>query len=196
MAPGRVGADEYDQIGFVEVLVAVRHDVGAEGAPVTCDGGRHAEPRIGVDVGRTEEALSELVGDIIIFGQKLAGKIEGDHVRPMLLERPPEAVGHRVESAIPGCALSVDRRIEEPPVGRQSLAERCAFDAEPADVGRMRLVAGDRGAAGAVMRRDHAAADAAIGACRSDARGLRPRSMGMRGHRSMSACMPETKPTR
>src|SRR5271165_7364735 len=87
----------------------------------------------------------------------------------MLLERPPEAVGHRVESAIPGCALSVDRRIEEPPVGRQSLAERFAFDAEPAGVGGMRLVAGDRGAAGAVRRRDHPTADAAIGACRSDA---------------------------
>ena len=51
MAPGRVGADQHQQIGLVEVLVAAGHGVGAEGAAMAGDGRGHAQPRIGVDIG-------------------------------------------------------------------------------------------------------------------------------------------------
>jgi hypothetical protein len=42
MAPGGVGADEDDEIGLVEVLVAARHDIFTEGTFVAGDRGRHA----------------------------------------------------------------------------------------------------------------------------------------------------------
>jgi hypothetical protein len=44
MAPGRVGADQHEQVGLVEVLVTAGHGIGAEGAAMAGDGGRHAEP--------------------------------------------------------------------------------------------------------------------------------------------------------
>ena len=37
MTPGGVGADEHDEVGFVQILVTARHDVGAEGALVARD---------------------------------------------------------------------------------------------------------------------------------------------------------------
>ncbi|MNR53681.1 hypothetical protein D3C85_1737320 [compost metagenome] len=46
--------------------------------------GGHAEARIGVDIRRTDEALHQLVGDVVIFGQQLTGDVEGNRVRPML----------------------------------------------------------------------------------------------------------------
>ena len=76
MAPGGVGADQNDEIGVVEILIGARHGVGAEGAAMAGDRRRHAQPRIGVDIGRADEALHQLVGDVIILGQQLAGQIE------------------------------------------------------------------------------------------------------------------------
>ena len=37
MAPGRVGADQHQKIGLVEIFIAARHRVGAEGAAVAGD---------------------------------------------------------------------------------------------------------------------------------------------------------------
>ena len=86
MAPGGVGADQHDQVGLVEILVAAGHGVGAEGAAVAGDRRGHAQPRIGVDVGRADKALHQLVGDVIILGQQLAGEIERDRVRAIALD--------------------------------------------------------------------------------------------------------------
>ena len=83
VAPGHVAADLNDEIGFLQILVAARHDILAEGAHMARHRGRHAEPRIGVDIPRTDETLHQLVGDVIVFGQELAGDIEGDRIRPM-----------------------------------------------------------------------------------------------------------------
>ena len=69
MAPGGVGANEHDQVGFIEVPVGSGHSIGAEGAAVTGDGGGHAQSRIGIDVGRAEKAFHQLVGNVVIFGE-------------------------------------------------------------------------------------------------------------------------------
>ena len=81
VAPGEIGADQHDQIGELQILVAAGHRVGAEGPAVAGDRRGHAEARIGVDIGRADEALHQLVGDVIVLGQKLAGDVEGDRVR-------------------------------------------------------------------------------------------------------------------
>ena len=78
MAPGGVGADQHQEIGLVEILVAAGHGVGAEGAAMAGDRGGHAQPRIGVDIGAADKSLHQLVGDVIILGQQLAGQIERD----------------------------------------------------------------------------------------------------------------------
>ena len=74
-------ADQHDEIGLLEILVAAGHHVRAEGAAVAGDRRGHAEARVGVDVGRADEALHQLVGDVVVLGQQLAGDVEGDAVR-------------------------------------------------------------------------------------------------------------------
>ena len=76
MAPRRVRANQQDQIGLIEILVIARHRVGPESALVAGDGGGHAEPRIGIDIGRADEAFHQLVGDVIVLGQQLTGNVE------------------------------------------------------------------------------------------------------------------------
>ena len=85
------------QIGLVEIGVSARHGVGAEGAAVAGDRRRHAQARIGVDIGRADEALHQLVGDVIVLGQQLAGEIERDRVGSVALDDALEAVGDAVE---------------------------------------------------------------------------------------------------
>ena len=87
MAPGEIGADQHDKIGEFQILVAAGHRVGAEGAAMAGDRRRHAQARIGVDIGRADEALHQLVGDVIVLGQQLAGDVEGDRVRAVLGDR-------------------------------------------------------------------------------------------------------------
>ena len=83
MAPGEIGADQHDEVGLLEILVAARHGVRAEGAPVAGDRRGHAQAGVGVDIGRADEALHQLVGDVIVLDQQLAGDIEGDAVGAM-----------------------------------------------------------------------------------------------------------------
>ena len=68
VAPGRVGADQYQQIGLVEILIATGHGIGAECAAMAGNRRRHAEARIGIDIGAADEALHQLVGNVIILG--------------------------------------------------------------------------------------------------------------------------------
>ncbi len=104
MTPGGVRADEDDEVGRLEVVVGAGHGVGAEGAAMAGHRGGHAQPRIGVDVGRADEALHQLVGDVIVLGQQLAGEIEGDRVRAVTLDDALETVGDAVERVGPGNA--------------------------------------------------------------------------------------------
>ena len=117
----------------------------------------HAQPRIGVDVGRADEALHQLVGDVIVLGQQLAGEIERDRVGPVALDDAAKAVGDAVERDRPVDARkrAVDlpqHRMQQAVVERQRLAERRALGAEPAEIGGMVGIAGDRRAAVAVGR--------------------------------------------
>ena len=104
VAPGEVRADQHHEIGQFQVLVQPRHGVGAEGAAVAGDGGGHAKPRIGVDIGRADEALHQLVGDVVVLGQQLARDIEGHRIRAVLGDRL------RKTAARPGPARRPSRR--------------------------------------------------------------------------------------
>ena len=101
MAPGEIGADEHDEIGELEILVAAGHGVGAEGALVSGDGGRHAQARVGIDVGRADEALHQLVGDVVVLGEQLARDVESYRVRAVRADRLVELSGDEVERVNP-----------------------------------------------------------------------------------------------
>ena len=145
MAPGEIRADQHDEIGQLEILVGAGHGVGAEGALVAGDRRGHAQPRIGVDVGRADEALHQLVGDVVVLGQHLAGDVEGDAVRPVLGDRVARSAARRDRARRPSsrAAPSIER-MQQPVVERQRLAERRALGAQPAEIGGMVGIAGDR----------------------------------------------------
>ena len=169
VAPGEVRADQHDEIGKLEVLVSPRHGVRAEGALVAGDRGRHAEARIGVDVGRADEALHQLVGDIIILGQQ-SGRRHRRRPSPARARRSSSRRcsrrGRGPNPSLPAChGWSESRsRPSRPRVSR----ERRALRAEPAEIGGMLRVAahGDRAALADLGQ--HAAAHPAIGAGRAD----------------------------
>ena len=105
VAPGGVGAGQHHEIGQLQVLVALRHHVGAEGAAVAGHRRGHAQARVGVDVRRADEALGQLVGDVIVLGQELAREIEGDRLRAVLGPDGGEPGGHMIERLRPSsCA--------------------------------------------------------------------------------------------
>ena len=169
MAPRRVGADQHQQVGLIEIVIAAGHGVGAEGAAVAGDRGRHAQPRIGIDIGAADKSLHQLVGDVIVFGQKLSGQIERDRVRTVALDDVGETMRDMVERVAPGHALhdalaAADHRMQQPVLEPEGFAERRALRAQPAEIGGMLGIARDRRTAVAVWRRHNAAADAAIGA--------------------------------
>jgi hypothetical protein len=90
---------------------------------------RHAQPGIGVDVGRADEALGELVDDVIVLGQNLAGDIEGDRIRPMLADDFGKTVRDMIERRIPAGFLPIDDGREQPPLETDGLGQRRTFRA-------------------------------------------------------------------
>ena len=162
MAPGGIGADQHDEVGLLQILVAAGHGIGAEGARMSGDRRGHAQARIGVDIGGADETLHQLVGDVIVLGQKLAGDIERDRVGPVRGDGRGEGVGDRIERRVPGCTGAVDFRFQDAARQADRLAERRAFHAEAAAIGGMLGIAGD-GQRPVAQACQHAAADAAIG---------------------------------
>ncbi len=163
VAPGEIGADQNQKIGRFQVFIGVRHRVRAEGPDMTGDRRGHAEAGIGVDIGRADEALHQLVGDVIVLGQDLAGDVEGDRVRPLAGDRLGKALRHMASAA------SQDTRSPRFPggeAGGRGSAFRPAptLGAKPAEIGGMLRVAGDGDRAVGLRACEHAAADAAIGA--------------------------------
>ncbi len=172
MAPGRVGADQHQQVGLVEILVAAGHGVRAERAAVAGDRRRHAQARIGIDIGAADESLHQLVGDVIILGQQLPGEIKRHRAGSVAGDDVRKAMRDMVERVAPGHPLhgalaAADHRIEQPVLEAEGFAERRALRAQPSEIGGMLGIAGYRRAAAIVRCRQHAATDAAIGTGRA-----------------------------
>src|SRR3546814_12703207 len=114
MAPGGVRSDKDDQVRLIKVGIGSGHHILAKGADVSCDRARHAQAGVGVDVAAADEALHQLVRDVIILRQQLPRDIEGDAVRPVLLDRPGKGAGNEIEST------------EERRVGKEGVST-CSF---------------------------------------------------------------------
>ena len=148
VAPGEVGADQQDQIGGLEVGVAARHRVGAEGALVAGHGRGHAQARVGVDVGGAEKALGQLVRDVIVLGQQLARDVERHGIRPVRADGGLERGGDGIQRRVPAHPTAGDLGVEQAAFEAQRLAEGGTLGAEPAEIGGVVGVARDLGARG------------------------------------------------
>jgi hypothetical protein len=156
MAPGGVRAHQHDHVGQFQVVVAAGHQVFAERALVARHGRRHAQARIGVDVRAAHVALHELVGDVVVLGQQLARDVQRDRVGAVLGDDGAQAARHPVQRRIPETRRSTpstricgcSRRLQA-----QGVAQRRAFHAQAAQVGRVAGIAGDAdGAIGQACR--------------------------------------------
>ncbi len=163
MAPRRVRPDEHDEIGVVEIVVTHGHHVFAEGALVPRHGRCHAQARVGVDVGRAHVALHELVGDVIVFGQELAGHIEGHGFRAVFADAVAECRGHRRDRVVPAHSLAAHLRMQQAILETDGLTERVALHAQLAAIGRMGRIAAHAHLATFLRGREHATAHAAVG---------------------------------
>jgi hypothetical protein len=140
VAPCRVGADQHQQIGLVEVFITTGYGVGAEGAAMARNRRRHAQPRIGVDIGTADESLHQLVGDVIILGQQLPGEIKRHRAGAVALDDMRKPMREMVERVGPGYPLhravaDADHRVEQPLLKAEGFAERGAFRAQPSEIG-------------------------------------------------------------
>ena len=168
MAPRGVRADEHDQVCFVEVVVCSRYGVGSECAALAGHRRRHAQARIRIHIGRADEALHQLVGDVIVLGQHLPREIKRNRAGTVARDDMLKTMRDMVERIAPGHPLHValaaaDHRMKQPALKSEGLAERRTLRAQPPEIRGMLGVARDRRAAAVIGRRQYAAADAAIG---------------------------------
>ena len=75
MAIGGVGADQHHRVATVEVVVAAGGTIAAEATGVARHRRTHAEAGVGIKVVAAKGAFEQLLGEVIIFGQELAGAI-------------------------------------------------------------------------------------------------------------------------
>src|SRR5690606_5846354 len=134
-----------------------------------------------------DEALHQLVGDVIVLGQQLAGDVECDAVGSVAGDRVLEAPRNVADRPVPARASAVALGMEQPALEPDRVAAVRALRAEPAAVRGVRRVAGDFDLAFAGDGRRDSAADAAVGAGGADhiplpsAGGARGGSMGRTG---------------
>lgn len=189
MAVGHVGADDEEGVRPVEVLVRSGRSVGTERELVAAAGARHAQARIGFDLVRPQEALGQLVRQVLGLQGHLAGDVQRQRVGTVRVEDRPQTPGrlgdgrlHRGGSG-PGAPLAADQRGGQPAGRGQHVGVRRALGAQAPGVRRVPLVAGGLGHRTAPVAargdvQDDPAPDAAVGAHRThllSGRGLRPR---------------------
>ena len=172
MAPCEVRPHQYDQIGEFEVLIGARNGIGAKRTLVPSNRGRHAKPRIGVDIGSADKPLHQLVGDVVILGQQLSRPVKGNGIGPVLGDNSAQPLCHRVQRRIPTDLLPADLRGQQPLPQPHRFAQRRAFGTQPPAVGGAIRVAAHVQPARTVRRQQNTAPDTAIGAGRAD--GLTP----------------------
>ncbi|MOA26200.1 hypothetical protein D3C78_1469760 [compost metagenome] len=111
MRPGGVGTGQYHQIRLFDIFITTRHHIPAE-CPLVADyRRRHAQPGVGVDIGRTNKSLHQFVCHVIIFGQQLTGSIKRHRLRAILLNNLAKTLCHLLKRLIPANRQAIDLRL-------------------------------------------------------------------------------------
>ena len=174
MRPGRVAARDEKAVRMVHILVAGRWRVGAQRELVAGHGAAHAQARIGVDVVGADQALGQLVEDVVVLGQQLAAHIQAHGVGAVLLHDGGQPAGGQVQCGIPAhilgrrAARGTQRGLQQPRLpcqgGRGRQVQGAALGAQAAVVGGVRRIATHARDARTIAFDEDAAAYAAIGA--------------------------------
>ena len=174
VGPGRVAAHNEQTAGMLQVVVAGGRSIGAQGGLVAGNGAAHAQAGIGVQVVGAQQALGQLVKDVIVFRQQLAAGVDGHGIRPVLLHGIGHAGGRQVQRGVPVCGLgrlpapSAQQRLQQPGLpgqrGGGGQVQRAALGAQAAVVGGVQGIAAHAGDLRPFGLDDHTAADAAVGA--------------------------------
>ena len=163
--------------------------------------GGHAQARVGIHVRRADESFHQLVGDVIVLGQKLAGEIESNRIAAVARDDALEALRDPVESDRPVDARKAAVRlpqhgIEQTFAQPQRLAERRALGADAAEIGGMVGIARDRGPAESVRPCKDAATHAAIRAGRAHGRRVRGGRVHAHAATRVARSRPNTRSSR
>ena len=149
MAVGHVRADHEKQVGAVEVVVGAGRAVGAERLLESGAGTGHAQPRVRLDVHGAQETLGQLGGQILRLDGHLARDVQRDGVGSVLVDdgaQPPPASATASSTGVGYRSSPRERAAQcgcQPPVvGGHHLRVGRALGAQPAEVGRVQLVAG------------------------------------------------------
>src|SRR5271154_6527019 len=127
MTPGRVAPHQDDQISQIQILIASRHSVRAEGALVPRYGRSHAKPGVGIYISRAEEAFHQLIDDVVVLGQQLPGNVASDAVRAELAQCLCKTFSHRANGSVPGYAAAIDLGVQQPSIEIEGIAQSRSF---------------------------------------------------------------------
>ena len=101
MTVGRVGTDEEKAIRNVDICVASRRAVRAEGRLVTRRRRCHAQTGVGIEVIRAEKALRQLVADVILLGRELPGAVKGHCIPPVFADNVTKPLRQKIDRSVP-----------------------------------------------------------------------------------------------
>ncbi len=74
-----------------------------------------------------DETLHQLVGNVIVLGEELAGDVEGDGIRAMPLANAHKFSGDEIERLVPTRLAPVEDRRSQPIRDRQRFLQRGAL---------------------------------------------------------------------
>ncbi len=167
---GHIRADHEEQVGMIDVFVRSRRAVRAERELVAAARARHAKTRIRFDVVGADKALGELVDEVLRLDRHLPGHIERQRVRSMCVEqaaqtrrRGADRLRHRQRRRILVACMTHERAFQTARLAQRDV-RRLALRAQPSEVSRMLLVAGDLHDLAVLDVQHHSAANAAVGA--------------------------------
>ncbi|MNI50820.1 hypothetical protein D3C73_1055090 [compost metagenome] len=69
MRPRGIRSHQHHQIATLDIFIAAGHHVGTQRPLIAGHRRRHAKPRVGIDIGRTDKTFHQLVGRVVIFRQ-------------------------------------------------------------------------------------------------------------------------------
>ena len=174
VAVGHVRPDHQEHVRVIEVGVRPGRGVRAEGQLVTGAGAGHAEPRVRLDLVGADEALGQLVRQVLRLQRHLPRHVQRHGVGTVGVDQLPQPAAHLGDRLAGGAGLwrgaagGADHRGLQPSGRGEHGRAGGPLGAQPAPIRRVLLVAGDLGdpAASGLVGLDlqqHAAADAAVG---------------------------------
>ncbi|MNV35247.1 hypothetical protein D3C71_1266880 [compost metagenome] len=83
------------------VVVAGGRRVGPQGLLVARHGAAHAQARVGVDVVGADQALGQLVEDVVVLGEQLAAHVKAHGIGAVVLDGVCEFFGGQVQRGVP-----------------------------------------------------------------------------------------------